>query len=635
MGLSETLARRKAANTMAAALRPIPPDKAPPASLTLALARRGGRIKEDGRKAVQWSRDLDRILHLPWKDPSYPDLTKELRRPGGTMDLRPIQSAALWEGYQAKGLVSFMRAGDGKSGTALLLPTIMNVQRAVILTRSQLLSQMYEHDIPMWTQNFHVRMHAINFMTFEELSDPSKNDKLDVIKPQVVIVDEAHRLRRGGTARWDRFARFARENPETYFCFLSATLGTSSIHDYANFLELALGELAPIPLHYPDRNQWARCLDPGKDTIPPGALRALCKDESEPVRVAYRRRLVGTRGVVVSENVQIIKAPIVIHERKVKGTAAITAMMDQTRKTWTRPDGEELEEILALHRVLLQESMGFYYIWDWGGKPEDTYWLEARKAWNRAVRVQLRNNSKKGMDSPKLLSLAAERIVCKSVKCTKKLKPTADAQCDTCGKPTSPQWFCPEWGRWRDVKDRSSPKTLPQWVDSTLIEDAIKWGHEHQGIIWYRHTVVGEAVAKFGGFPLYGGGDEASQGIALENKRRPVRTIVASMNSHDEGKNLEGWSKNLFLEFPGNASKIEQLLARTHRPGQLADKVEFWLYRHTPELITVFETCLAQARFLEETIGMLQRITQARKLFHVSGNFQPELLEALKHGGEL
>lgn len=71
------------------------------------------------RQGVRQSGELDRVLNIPrrrWEDkPSlHIELTDWLKTPAGTMELRPVQAAALSDIHDWKGLVAPIRVGAGK-----------------------------------------------------------------------------------------------------------------------------------------------------------------------------------------------------------------------------------------------------------------------------------------------------------------------------------------------------------------------------------------------------------------------------------------------------------------------------------------------------------------------------------------
>lgn len=604
-----------------------------------------------GRRAVKHSRDLERILALPEKPLEIPDLTDELRRPGSTMELLPAQNDALWNAREARGLLGFMLPGAGKSGTALLIPTVTNVRSAVILTRSQLRTQMLARDVPLWANNFDVRLDRIRFVTYEELSDADTADELDKEPPELLILDEAHRIKDlEGSARGRRLLRFRREHPGTLLCVLSGSLVMNSIQDYWAFAEWALGSTCPLPLHYPDLQEWCKALDPlkPKEQWDPGALAELVEwasgDGPEvPLRVAFQRRLRATVGVSVSATIDL-DLPLFMHERQVQPTGANQAGMElirqkltELRATEERPDGEVMEGGLALNRAGWQMAFGFYLraakelvepsLWD--------RYHDAKRAWGKAVNQQLKRASVEGMDSPMLLANAADRQLCISFGCKRYQKETkASPSCSACGGPLQAQWPCPEWWAWKAVKDLVEVVTYPVWFASPLVEDAVLWGRQYTGIIWYRSPALGEAIADVGGFPLFGPGRKASDAIREENARQVKRTIVASIFCHGEGKDLQSWQNNLITDPPMNVKEWEQVLARTHRRGQKAERVDFWTYRHTKELCAAFDTSLLQSKFVEEGHGIEQRLLRAKKSFDAGAYADRALLEEIVRAGD-
>lgn len=596
-----------------------------------------------GRREVAESPDLDRILTLPVKPAEVPDMAPALRKPHSTMELLDAQNDALWNASQANGLLGFMLPGSGKSGTALLLPTVMRSRNAVILTRSTLRSQMLSRDVPLWGNNFDVKLDRIRFVSYEELSDAETADELDRSPPDLLILDEAHRISNLGSARGLRLKRFRREHPECRLVALSGSLVADSIDDYAFFADWALGRGSPLPLDWKVLQEWKKALDPPKmgKQWGPGALERLIgwAGGNVPLRVAFRRRLNSTIGVSVCAVIDV-EQPLNMHLRELPASVDTTAIRDhlaKLRRTEERPDGEVLKEPLALHRCARQMGFGFYLRANKEDFPEDqwnAYW-DARRAWGRAARTELKRNPVEGMDSPMLLAKAAERMICTRSGCGRYHKETKDGTaCSACGTWLVPAWPCPEWHRWKAVKDTIKPTNVPVWFTDVVVQDAVRWGREYVGVIWYRSPALGQAIAAAGGFPFFGDGAKASLEIQKEHANPVKRTIVASIFCHGEGRDLQSWDKNLVTDPPGNGKEWEQLLARTHRRGQKHHRVDFWVYRHTLELCAAFDTSLLQASFVEEAHGIEQRLLRAGKSFASGAHADRKLLEAIVRAGD-
>ncbi len=160
-----------------------------------------------------------------------------------------------------------------------------------------------------------------------------------------------------------------------------------------------------------------------------------------------------------------------------------------------------------------------------------------------------------------------------------------------------------EWQRWKDVKDEFKPNSVPVWIDDFAIRAARVWLEQEEGICWTEHTAFGKRLSEISGHKYYGAGDDS-----ILDASGP---IIASIRSHGTGKNLQQWSKNLIVSLPPNGSTIEQLLGRTHRPGQSQDEVTNMIWLHTQELNNGLEKAFADARYLQESTGNRQKLLYA------------------------
>ena len=105
------------------------------------------------------------------------------------------------------------------------------------------------------------------------------------------------------------------------------------------------------------------------------------------------------------------------------------------------------------------------------------------------------------------------------------------------------------------------------------------------------------------GIPVYGAG-------TLPPEKAPG-VCALSIERHGTGRNLQGrWSVNYFAEFPTSGEQAEQVLARTHRPGQLADEVIAHVWRHTAPFARNLARARERAEFLTRTQGR-QRLMYA------------------------
>lgn len=562
--------------------------------------------------AVEPSKDLERILALPRRPAAPPSdvaalMTARLRRPGSTMELRPLQAWGLAEAEDNAGLVGMISVGGGKTGLSLLLPTVFGSQRAVLLIPPQLKAQLLERDYALWANNFYVHnLHPtqskvfhpdmasrgwVYVATYSELSSAKGADVLERMRPDTLILDEAHKVRDGSAARTKRFRRFIRgaigSGALKHVVLLSGTLGTKTVHDY-DMIKYALRERTPVPLHYPTLDEWSAALDPGPVRAAPGELVRLCEPGEDP-RHGFRRRLVETPGVIASGESEL-GVGLEIHERPTKCPPAVEKALRAFRESWEM-DGAEILDALTFSRYARQLAAGLYLRWTWPrGESEAlrTEWIETRREYHRWVRAFLADRAAPNLDSPGRLEVALRE-----------------------GRLS-----CAEWEPWEKIRDQAKPETEAVWIDKWLVDECVKWAHEEPGIVWYTHEAFGREVAERGGLPFYGGGDEASAEIIHE---KGDRSIVASIHAHQEGKNLQFAFGRMLYSTPSSSAKTwEQSLGRCHRELQPRDTVYAYVFQHTLEMRQAFANARREAEFAHETTGADQKLLLATITFPVS-----------------
>ena len=542
--------------------------------------------------------------------PPGPCKCTELRPGLGCMDsLLPVQGWYLLEAM-AGGALGHVAAGSGKTLIGFLLPMVVpNCKTAVLLIPPELRVQAL-HDYTVASQHFRLPNLAgrsagpfyadrptIHLLAYSKLSAKSCTAWLEEKKPDLVIADEAQNLSNVDGVRGDRFIRYFMDHPETRLCAHSGSLTVDGLDDYSHLAALGLGFSSPLPLEPSTVAEWASALDPVREgkrpAAPAGKLFKLCEN-GEHVRSGFRRRLVESLGVISTLD-SAISTRLILRKRKPPEMPdAVVAALKQVR-AGERPDGEELIEDAEVIATARQVAYGFYYFWRFPhGEPEALIekWYARRKAWRRAVRIAMESR-KPGVDSPQLLAEAADR---------------SDAKAPP---EEGPQWYCPDRKPWLDVDPLVQPVPDFEWIDDWMAADAVAWGKENVGIIWYGHTAFGKRVAELGGFTLYEGGTEANRAIAREDGSR---TVVASLKAHGTGKNLVQWSKALLANPPSNNGQLEQVLARTHRLGQRADTVTVDFYGHTLEVVEGWVKAVSEAEYKHQTTGAQERVLFAEKV---------------------
>lgn len=595
------------------------------------LISNASRKNRYGRDPVGESVDLERVLALPRRTPPTDAeqaemasiMTELLRRerttPCRCAELRPglvakgqnpcvtslfpIQGWYLYEAMNDRGVLGFAAAGAGKTGIGILLPMVVPNAKVCALLLPPDLRVQFARDFEIWSQHFKVPNLAggkefiagrpsLQVIAYSMLSRKSCATWFSTHKPTVIVGDEAHKLANLDAVVSSRFFRYVVDSPDPVAVFLhSGSLTDDSIGQYFHLAALTLHEGSPLPLDSDVAKEWAGALDPEKGSMgraPMGALRQLC-EVGEKVESGFRRRLVETAGIITTADAAIPNR-LEIHARSPGAMPTEISEAIRDARRGLRPDNEDLTEAVERAACVSQLTAGFYYFWRFPrGEPENLIleWYAKRKAWNKELSSALEHREI-FMDSPEFLEEAAERFHSGYV-------------------GELPVWNAKAWPAWREIQKKVIPVEACEWMNDYLAADAVAWGREKPGIIWYGHDAWGRRVAKLGGFPLYEGGKAASEAIREETG---LRTIVVSQKAHGTGKNLQMFDRALVGNPP--VKGWEQLLARLHRNMQASDVVRFDVYQHTPELRRSLETAQANAHYVQETTGKKERLMFAK-----------------------
>lgn len=540
---------------------------------------------------ISASPDLLRVAALPVRALDYgaqaDALTEYLRRPEGSMRLRPTQAQALLEAAQQGGALLWLGVGEGKTLISALLPEVLPCQRPLLLVPAALRHKT-EQELRAYSEHWRLS-DKVRILSYEQLSQPHSSKILDALAPDLVIADEVHHLRATDSARTRRFLRYMRAHP-CPFVGLSGTLCAGHLSDFSHLAALALGERSPCPLDTTEAQIWGDFLDA---RVPPhkkaheGALRRLRgPDESPPD--AYRRRLTQTPGVVFSQ-AQSCPASLRILPAPYTAPPEISEALHAMQQTWQTPGGDVIASPLEMARHARELSQGFTYRWEWPPEGPVWPWLDARAAWRRSVQ-RICQNSQRSL-SP--------------IDSEGQLKRALDAHEGRYGADAEAQQAL---ARWRACEGLYTPVTRTEWLSQALIEWACDFAHrEGPMIIWASHEATLSAL-RARGVPSYGAGDE---GILHEASRAKTRTIAASVQAHGVGKNLQSWCKALVLSPSSDATRLEQLIGRHHRQGQLADEVTVWVCQHAPVLVQAMRDAIAGAKNLHAQTGQQLRLLSA------------------------
>lgn len=560
--------------------------------------------------------------------------------------LNAPQAWFLYEGEQYGASVAFLGVGSGKSLCFILAPLMFPGANMAVLCIEP--KQRFHYRAHYLRIREHFRVPTIVFddgvsgyivpgttplrlISYSVLSRPANSEILDQLKPQVLLLDEAHRAC-GQSAINRRVKRYAadsiRRREEAiargepvraralHLLPGSGTLEVKSVEDTQMLCAYSLGTGSPLPIDPNEASAWSKVMDvsrrPDRDSRTAVALHTafgngppekvsneflIVSEPERPLRKGFGKHRMYTPGIITA-SAEELPASLYISERKPpKMPQAIVDALAEIRTNAKRPDGdilvEKLDQVICARNV----ACGFYTYWAFPKHPciclkEDIGprcdrclliddWYAKRKAYNKALRSKLLEGQV-NLDSPKLCEQAAERFW---------QEPAYEGRL--------PVWECEEWPPWRDIMDKVEHEEKVKWIDDWLARDAAKWATDNKGVVWFSSIAFGRKVAELAGIPYFNGGPGAEERMA---KEKGDRSIVVSIPAHGAGTDglQHIFFEQLVCETPAsnaNSRGYEQLFGRLHRKHQKADVVKSAIYLHVSELWSAFESALRQSEF--------------------------------------
>lgn len=540
---------------------------------------------------------LESILAMPravYDSESHAGLAlqAQIRRDRASPHLRPVQVAALLAAVDLRtadadapegprGLVAMVGCGHGKTIIGQLMPQVFGSRNPLFFMPAALKTQ-YARENAFWGRHLYLASVQDRIASYELLSQPAQSDALFRYKPDLLVLDEAHLLSNPDSARWKRISRYLEERQ--YDCrvvVLSGTLTCRSIFEMQHLLYAALRDFSPLPTDS-SLAAWSNCLDLGgepsaQDTFYMAKL-ARWADQTGTktgLRHAFRERLRTTRGLVLSESKS---AEVSLRIRLWKGPpqpASVETALGDVATKWVLPDGLELVDALETDRAFRQLAFGYFSRWVEGtGHPR---WFDLRRTWGAIVRSRVIYG---GFDSPALVAEAA-----------------------LAGRLTARERAA--YVDWVDTEDQSPDREFV-WLDGGMqyIRSVSESYFDRFGIddtlFWFQSRPVGQALS-----------DRMSY---HGNASLPPCGGSAAVSSkvHGKGWNGQAYSRNCILEVPTSAATWEQLLSRTHRPGQMCD-VDVTVFTPTEHARTCFFKAIEGAKYIQDTTGEPQRLLFADK----------------------
>lgn len=569
-------------------------------------------------ETVRAVRGVPRVDYAAVEDALIAEVNARLVRPGAMLHGKPLtlnglQCMALAAIAHARGAVLPIGTGGGKTFIAILAGTVLGVDHTMILTKPNVVAQTSR-----WirlAQDLFFIEGSMQCKSYNWVSAVGNSRELEQLAKNVgpgrlaIVCDEAHALGDMDAARTRRFGRAVKSGVPVVA--MSGTLSHDSIQQFCHIAEWALGPRSFLPRNSEPNHEhhvlaWSACLDrrgrpASQDWRTIGPLLEVFGDVPQPeggrelisyARRAFQSRMRSAPGVVCSSESSIGTA-LTITPIEVEVPARVQSLLDQAMDASIDPEGEILPDDLSRARVGTHLSLGFYQKWRWPLGPDgqaiiDEEWVRSRRGWNKVVRDELAERAGPDYDSE---ALVRARIAWE-----------AEAL-------NAYDWPHQALSRWLPQRPKPEPPSVPTWVDLFLVSDVIDRVIEAERrkqhvIVWYGSTAL-EGPLRQAGLPVYG------RGSTIPTDKR--QSLAASWNVHKEGLDgLQHWcSRNLVVEPPSSGAIWEQMIARTHRPGQVRDEVEVLVYAHTEPFRRALRSAMQSAWFIEESFGTRQKLAMA------------------------
>ena len=630
------------------------------------------RARQTARRDTADSLEIQRIVGLPIVELPTKEVVEAFCREevqaryyddGFRLFDTQVGAVLAWDLYN--GLFAPIGVGWGKTLITLMIAnrafTERRSQRSILLVPPQVYLQLTQQDIAWARKRVGLRVPFIlmggrnlesrrvtaqsgkkgcYILPYSYLSTKDAEDILNGIKPDLLILDEAHNVKNESAARTKRLSRYMAAN-QPRLVALSGTITAKSINDYHHLLAHALRENCPLPLDPALASNWSFVLDANADPSDAqvGPITPLLTwsrknfpNEKLPAgvpgfRKAYKLRLNHTPGVVATGDneigcsLYISNSPVPAKEYgNSPEFEQLEKYMQDVEELWRTPSGDEIDYGFHKWRYLYELTSGYYYNLRWPTVEElqkrmrltdaeaEAHLVgaqihhEALQEYHKALRHWIEYEGRPKLDTPFLVGSNMAQHGARDV---------GDAL----------------FAAWRSAKDLEfdgMPERLsePKRICNYKIMHAVRWAakrveHGEGALIWFHHDAAGRWLVE----ELHNHGVDAlwcpseskrpgSNAVVLD-KKNADRILVTSMGGHGTGKNLQHFQHQLFLQFPRKADLLEQVLGRTHRNGQLADELVA-ATMNTLEFDDMnTSACLIDALYIHQTTGARQKAIYA------------------------
>lgn len=534
-----------------------------------------------------------RVRDLPRRDDPADlarDLTALLRRPGGSQTLRDAQALALHDIGLHGGAFLPMPPGDGKTLVSLLAAYVTDAKRPLLLLPANLIGKTAKERDEVYAQHWPVSVQT-KLMSYEILGRVQAAEELEAYAPDLIIMDEVHKLKNPKAAVTRRVLRYMADHPDTRVIAMSGTIMRDSLLDFAHVAAWALRDRYPLPASQAELQEWAHALDEGTEEwlrVDPGPLAddlapafgiPWQADRLQRARLAFQARLNATPGVVSTVGRRVdVGAALRVRPLEYEVSPTTREHVQRLRRELLTPDDWDCTPV-DVWRHMRELALGFHGVWD--PRPPKP-WRDARRGWFSFVRGVLESYDR--WDSPDHVAQAVDAGLLNGDKLN----------------------------AWRAIAPTFIPNPVPVWHDESALVVAKMWMAEGPGIVWVAHVPFAERLAAETGAPYYAQDGLSADGTRAEiEKESGTRPIIASIAANSTGRNLQMFSRNLLTASPSGADALEQLIARTHRPGQRASVVTVDVFLACLEHGRAFGAALAAARAIRDTTGSPNKLLEA------------------------
>lgn len=327
------------------------------------------------------------------------------------IELAPPQAWFLREAAQEGGVVGHLGVGSGKSICFLLAALLFPDSRLAVLMIEPKQRQHYRSQYLRLREHFRVTSIVcdagirgstvpgttpLHLISYSVLSRTDNSDMLDRLLPDVLMLDEGHRV--CGTSAANRRTKSyetsrikAREEAllrgekvrarAVNLLVASGTLEVKSVNDTQMLCAYALGTGSPLPLDLNEAESWSFVFDaahnPDRKSLTAQKLhrafgKGLYRDPNEVIlidrpekalREGFQKWRTHTPGVITA-SASDINASIKIDELETpKMPKVIKEALARVRVDNLRPDGAELVEVVEQLACAKNVSSGFFAYW--------------------------------------------------------------------------------------------------------------------------------------------------------------------------------------------------------------------------------------------------------------------------------